>query len=240
MTFDPGIYEVIRDGIQRSAKVVVPDLYDLFMPDSVIDVGGGEGWWGRAFWELGADVLVVDETIDELGWEHYDGRHTFWGRRVDLTDPPLIQAHADADVDIRRWDVALCLEVAEHIDEAHSSQLIDWLTDLAPIVVFSAAVPGQGGHGHVNEQWPAYWVEHFERCGFQVSGALRWRYWGNENVEPWYQQNLLVAANPNRIDPDDWNHAGNVLFGEHAFDDPIAVVHPVTFTHHVELGKARR
>lgn len=93
------------------------------------------------------------------------------------------------------------------------------LCALAPVVLFSAAAPGQGGLGHVNEQWPAYWVERFERHGYRCSGALRWRFWCDDRVESWYRQNLLFAtAEPERYPA--------------LFDTPLAetwpVVHPAT------------
>jgi hypothetical protein len=93
-----------------------------------------------------------------------------------------------------RFDLAACLEVAEHLPATRADSLISDLCALAPIVVFSAAIPGQGGVGHVNEQWPDYWTARFALSGFEVSGALRWLVWGAPEVEPWYQQNLLVAA----------------------------------------------
>jgi hypothetical protein len=93
------------------------------------------------------------------------------------------------------------------------------LCELAPVVLFSAAVPGQGGHGHVNEQWPAYWVERFSSLGFHCSGALRWRFWRDERVEHWYAQNLLFAAH----DPSRFPELFQTPLAE-----PWAVVHPDT------------
>ena len=66
------------------------------------------------------------------------------------------------------------------------------LCALAPTVVFSAAIPGQGGTQHVNEQWQSYWVELFEQQGFGVHDPLRPAIWDDESVDVWYRQNLLV------------------------------------------------
>ena len=87
--------------------------------------------------------------------------------------------------------------------------------DVAPVVLFSAAIPGQGGVGHKNEQWPDYWANRFATHGYSVSGALRWRIWNDDRVENWYRQNLLLAA----ADP---GKLPSVVF-----DTPISVVHPV-------------
>lgn len=162
----------IRGGVQSSASALVPILHEKFHPQTVIDIGCGEGWFLREFEHLGATTTGVDGSW-VAGVTH-----------VDLTAPPY--------PDLGRFELALCLEVAEHVHERHADQLVDWLTDLAPIVVFSAAVPGQGGTGHVNEQPPRYWAEKFAAHSYEGSGALRWQIWDDERVEPWYAQNLLV------------------------------------------------
>jgi hypothetical protein len=81
--------------------------------------------------------------------------------------------------------------VAEHLPPASAPLLVRALTEAAPIVVFSAALPGQGGDGHVNEQLPSYWARLFDDCGYACYSDLRTRIWRNERVEVWYRQNLL-------------------------------------------------
>ena len=93
--------------------------------------------------------------------------------------------------------------------------------------VFSAAIPGQGGTGHVNEQWPSYWRDLFEAEGFEVSGALRFEFWNDDRVENWYRQNLLIAARPEL--------AGAELV--ELFASPLAPVWPLV---HPVLYEARR
>ena len=123
-----------------------------------------------------------------------------------------------------RHDLALSLEVAEHLPEARAASFVGELCELAPVVVFSAAVPGQGGTGHVNEQWAEYWARLFERNGFHVSAALRWRFWNNSSVENWYRQNILVAASRPQDHPE-------------LFETPLAAVYSVV---HPVLYNARR
>jgi hypothetical protein len=62
------------------------------------------------------------------------------------------------------------------------------------VILFSAAVPGQGGLHHVNEQWQSYWASLFLDRGYDVFDALRPRIWRNENVSFWYRQNAFVAV----------------------------------------------
>jgi SAM-dependent methyltransferase len=210
--YDEGFYDTIRDGCQRSAAVVVPLLLrelaaDGPVPRNIIDVGCGEGWWADAFAQAGCNVLGIDGA-QPAGTPLAD-------RFVvhDLTQP--LQT-----LMVVGGDLVVCLEVAEHLPEWRAEGFIADLCRLAPLVLFSAAIPGQGGTGHVNEQWPAYWVELFAAQGYRASGALRFPIWTKAAVENWYRQNLLVfAAHPDRYPS--------------LYDTPLAppwpLVHPVLY-----------
>ena len=84
--------------------------------------------------------------------------------------------------------------MAEHLDERNSRLLIETLTSHSDEIVFSAACPRQRGQHHVNCQWPAYWQELFNACGFSCSDAIRWRIWNETGVDVWYRQNMFVAS----------------------------------------------
>ena len=101
----------------------------------------------------------------------------------------------------RRFDLALCLEVAEHLPESAAGTLVGSLVKLADAVLFSAAVPGQGGVAHINEQWPAYWIRLFEEHGFRPADVIRSRVWENAEVEWWYAQNALLYIDAERPPP---------------------------------------
>lgn len=163
----------VRAGAISSAAVIADLAVNLWHPATMIDVGGGEGHLAHAFGLLGTTGLTV-EGDDAITTDC----------KVDLAHPPY--------PDLGTFDLATCLEVAEHVPEKHADALVAWLCSLAPLVLFSAAIPGQGGHGHVNEQPPGYWVERFASHRFVGTGALRWRLWDDERVEPWYAQNLLA------------------------------------------------
>ena len=95
----------------------------------------------------------------------------------------------------RRFDLALCLEVAEHLPPSGATTLVKELTELASVVVFSAAIPGQGGVGHLNERWPWYWKEKFAERGFGQYDPFRHRLWHRPDVAIWYKQNMFAYAN---------------------------------------------
>jgi SAM-dependent methyltransferase len=176
-------------GGHASAGAVVPALLELLGPASIVDVGCGIGTW------LG--VARADGVDDVLG---IDGP---WVDRAALEIPPdrflAADLAAPPETD-RTFDLVLSLEVAEHLPPADAAGFVDHLTALGPLVVFSAAVPGQGGAGHTNEQWPAYWSELFAARGYEAVDCLREKFWENDGIEWWYRQNLLLFGRPAALD----------------------------------------
>src|SRR5688572_7786920 len=146
-------YDKCRDGAFRSAQVIIPRTLDMCGPQAirrVIDVGCGIGTWLRVCLEHGvSDIKGLDgDYVDGSALEIPEG--TF--QATDLNGP--VQPDA-------QWDLAMSLEVGEHLRPESAPGLVHLLTGLAPVVLFSAAIPGQGGVDHVNEQWPHYWAALF-------------------------------------------------------------------------------
>lgn len=171
--FGQGVYDAIRDGCKRSAEALVPTILEYVQPDSVVDVGCGEGFWLDRFAANGARVHGIDGESAAAD--------TIWNLETPFPE-------------LGAFDLAVCLEVAEHVSSGRADGFVSDLCELAPVILFSAAIPGQGGIGHINEQWPAYWVEKFEARGYHVTGDLRLKIWQDDRIENWYRQNLLVAS----------------------------------------------
>jgi hypothetical protein len=55
----------------------------------------------------------------------------------------------------------------EHIDEKYAKVCIKHISKTSGTIFFTAALPGQGGVGHVNCQPKDYWQELFAQNGFQ-------------------------------------------------------------------------
>ena len=98
-----------------------------------------------------------------------------------------------------RYDLAVSLEVAEHLSRKAGARLVHELSQAAPLVIFSAAVPGQGGTHHINEQWPAYWRSLFAAEGFRLFDPIRPLIRDDSSVRWWYRQNLLLFASPEGV-----------------------------------------
>jgi SAM-dependent methyltransferase len=163
-------------------RTVLSHLWKDRKPTSVLDVGCGAGMWLRAAIDLGVDDVLGIDGLD---------------MPQDLLSVPkaLIKTtNSSVPIDLhRRFDLVLCLEVAEHLDSTCSECLVETITNHSDNVLFSAAIPGQSGQHHVNCQWPAYWQERFNRRGFACEDSIRWQFWDNERIAPYYRQNLLRA-----------------------------------------------
>jgi hypothetical protein len=89
------------------------------------------------------------------------------------------------------YDIALCLEVAEHLPAWHGDKLLDVLM-CGRTIIFSAAHPNQGGTRHVNERAASHWIEKIAARGYRLSpldDALRSDV-AALKLAPWYAQNI--------------------------------------------------
>lgn len=164
----------------RSAEQVIPCVIEHIRPASVIDIGCGIGTWLSVWKKTGVtDINGVDGSyvrVEDLLIEKE--RFSFFN---------LEQGYASN----RKYDLVSCLEVAEHISAASAGNLVNSLCKLGDVVLFSAAIPGQGGTDHINEQYPDYWKKLFANNGFVPVDCLRKKIWSNDKVSFWYRQNLL-------------------------------------------------
>jgi SAM-dependent methyltransferase len=173
-------YGDIADGCRRSAEIIAPKILDRFDVETVIDIGCGQAWWGSQFRRNGCRVTGIDGPYVTVPEENLD---SFIAHDLGQPFP-----------EVGRFDLAVCLEVAEHLPEARANALVAELCIVAPVVLFSAAIPHQSGAGHINCQWQSWWAEKFHANRFSVDGSIRFEVWDDNRVEPWYRQNLLVCS----------------------------------------------
>ena len=173
----------------KDALEILPFVFNYIFPKSIVDIGCGNGSWLEAAKKLGiknvkgVDGIKVDKNnllIEEFEFLLHD-----------LTTPLQLD---------KTYDLAISLEVAEHLPESDSNTFIDNICKHSNVVLFSAAIPKQGGQFHFNEQWPEYWHLKFKKHGFLAYDILRQEFWDHKNVLWWYSQNMIIYAKKDIFD----------------------------------------
>jgi SAM-dependent methyltransferase len=191
-----------------SAHAILSILFERYKPRSLVDVGCGLGTWLSVAQELGVAEIA--------------GLEGAWLDRKLARVPSSAITPADLEKPFdlgRRFDLAITLEVAEHLSESAAKGFVESLTRHADVVLFSAAIPFQGGHHHVNEQFPDYWRQIFAALGYLPVDLIRPRIWDRSDVLLWLRQNILVYAR------EALTRAGGPFAGM-AASGPLALVHP--------------
>lgn len=178
------IHDEVAHNLQ-DPRIIVPVLMQVLEPQSVVDLGCGIGTFLHVFAENGVEKILGldgDWTDQKLLSKH-----------IKLSDFKNIDIEKGFDFE-EKFDLAICLEVLEHINETSSDNAIRCLTQLSDIIVFSAAIPGQMGQNHINEQWPAYWREKFSKYDFTFHDVFRPIFWNNKDLARWYKQNMFLVV----------------------------------------------
>ena len=162
----------------------------------VIDVGCGNGTFLKTFAEYGIDDCCgidgnpfyekLEISIDKYICFELDG--------LDKNYEKLKNKIGE-----RKYDVACCLEVGEHLPDYCANALVTLLTNYSDLILFSAAIPGQGGDAHINEQWPLYWERLFEKCGYTKVDYFRRKTWDIYEIPGYYRQNVYIYVNNKKI-----------------------------------------
>lgn len=151
-------------------------------PSSVLDVGCGVGTWLKAFKEFGVQDYFGLDGVKIADADLLVEKAKF--RVSDFSKPWTIG---------RKFDLAICLEVAEHLPPASSQDFIKAICEHSDHVIFSAGCPEQPGQNHINCQWPEFWQQLFNQNGFACKDDIRPKIWNAREIEVWYRQNIFSA-----------------------------------------------
>jgi cyclopropane fatty-acyl-phospholipid synthase-like methyltransferase len=204
-------------GSLRSARKFAAHLVQIWQPTSVVDVGCGRGPWLKAFLEGGAAKV-----------HGIDGP---WNSADKMIDPAI----AFTPVDLRqlslgksgdRYDLAISLEVAEHLEAEYADSFVEGLTRLSDVIMFGAAFVEQGGTNHVNEQPHTFWQKLFAQQGYVVYDVFRERFWKDSDVEFWYSQNTFLYVREKSLAESTIQHHGCKRMYNFDFMD---AVHPTLY-----------
>lgn len=181
MKYDKAFYNDFEDSTKHAAELILPYIIEWVHPGSIVDFGCGEGMWLNIAKKINPsiDICGLDGEyicIDELKIDSHYFVPTDLTRKIDLG---------------RKFDLAISLEVGEHLSEEYADVYIDNITRHADRILFSAAIPEQGGVHHVNERWQSYWIKKFVSRGYYEDYSLRNYFWTNESITPWRRQNLI-------------------------------------------------
>jgi cyclopropane fatty-acyl-phospholipid synthase-like methyltransferase len=178
-------YERIAARSSSSAQQILQIVYGLGTPGAVLDVGCGRGTW-----------LVVCRALGSALLHGIDGD---WLSQEQMLDQSILFRSVDLETTIprldRRYDLVISMEIAEHLSEGRADEFVDLLCSAGDIVLFSAAIPFQGGKNHLNERWQSHWAGKFAQRGYECFDAIRPAVWHMPDVEWWYQQNAFLYVN---------------------------------------------
>jgi 2-polyprenyl-3-methyl-5-hydroxy-6-metoxy-1,4-benzoquinol methylase len=185
--YNQSFYKKQMSGSLRSAKIIVPLIHEIIKPTTVIDIGCGVGTWLSVFKELGCKVHGIDGDYvksEMLKIDHNEFTSGNLAKEIPIKN---------------KFDLAISLEVAEHLPEERAESFIDELCSLAPVIVFSAALPFQGGVNHINEQWQDYWVDLFLKNNFYAFDVIRSQVNNNNKVSMHYRTNPIIFCNKDQV-----------------------------------------
>lgn len=203
----------------QSAKIVLDVLLNHIKtkPTSIVDFGCGVGSWLAAAKELGFNRV-----------KGFDGNYV-------SKDLLLINENEFFDLDLSKtesyvfpnetFDLAISLEVAEHLPINSAQNFVDTLCQHSNLVLFSAAIPYQGGHGHINENWLEYWSYFFKLNNYIPVDIVRKSIWTNKNVCWWYRQNTIVFVEKNRLK----DYFGIDFIKERDEHEILSYIHPMQY-----------
>lgn len=198
---------------------IVPKIMELINPKSVVDIGCGLGTFLKVFKKEGAiRILGLDGS---------------WCKKdllfKNISQGEFLEVNMEEQISINQtFDLAVCLEVAEHISESRAAGFVKDLTQLSDYILFSAAIPKQGGDHHYNEQWLEYWISHFEKSGFKVYDVLKPFFWNNQKIFWWYKQNMVLFIRDGKESSEILNLPQNSLKN---------IIHPELFLTVVDISE---
>ena len=214
--YDNEFYQAQQLKSYNSALVVLGHVFDVFCPKKIVDFGCGVGAWLKA-----AAEIHSKKGMDDCEYVGLDGD---WGEKKnmipDCVDFRGIDLENISPLD-KKYDMAISVEVAEHLPESCARKFVSTICNSADVILFGAAIPGQGGVNHINEQYQSYWMSLFCEKGFKCIDLIRPAYFDDERIGVAYRQNLLLyvkEGSPGSVAFDGFNEVNKNL---------LDIVHPI-------------
>lgn len=187
--YNEKFHENRKDITEQAAEKVLQYINQFFKISSCVDVGGGIGVWALAQQKINnSKILVLDgEYVNKRDILVKENEF----KTIDLNDEKM------SCLVNQKFDLVISLEVAEHLLPERASSFVKDLCNLGDVVLFSAAVPGQGGQGHINEKYLSYWRGEFEKENYCIYDVIRPYIAGDISIPFWFRQNMVIFAKEN-------------------------------------------
>ncbi len=179
------------DQTLSSTRIIVK-VINKYLPkiNSVIDLGCGMAAFAKAFQENGSnEITIIDHPKLDVSKCVVKDNYTFTPCDLDIAIPV-----------VQKVDLLICTEVLEHIGYNRSLKVLDYIVSCSDIILFSAAIPRQGGLGHINEQRHNFWISEFRKRGFQNFDLFKLDLINNTEVLYWLRQNLFIFHRNQPVD----------------------------------------
>lgn len=172
------------ESAKKILSVIVPLLPKV---SSVLDLGCGLGAWSSVLEEqLNPKLELIDHPATPIEELLVEDKSVFKPLNLDISLPCEGQR-----------DMILCIEVLEHFKEEVALRLHDFICNSTDLVLFSAAVPGQGGIGHINCRRHSYWHDKFSNRGFKYFDGFKSEIVHDQAIPFWLRQNLFIYYRDN-------------------------------------------
>ena len=167
-----------------AATKMLPIVLGKLMPESIIDFGCGQGIWEKALLEINPNLEITGIDGEYISKEDLKIDEAYFIGH-DLNRPMKIS---------KKYDLAISIEVAEHLKKESADIFVDNICSSSDNILFSAAIPYQGGTEHINEEWQSYWIKKFVSRGYNYDTSLRDYLWKDKDITPWRRQNILFFS----------------------------------------------
>jgi SAM-dependent methyltransferase len=186
--YNENFYKSVEVRAIETADRVIKILFEsLPAIESVKDIGCGSGIWIKKFHEakklkraIGfdlAEALIPNKKV----------------LRSEIEFFPVDFENVEENI-FPKTDLSIFLEVAEHLSEGTAKKIIKFICKTSDLVIFSAAIPGQGGYNHMNEHSMQYWVQLLEANKFIVFDLFRSELNKFKRLPFYYRNNIILAV----------------------------------------------
>ena len=172
-----------------SQRLYLEHLQSIIPFKSMCDLGCGPGYWVNVACKMGIeDAMGYDIPIAG-------------GQKRLIEASHLVECDLSELYDFgRRFDLAVSTEVIEHIPQGKEGTFIANCCAASDFVLFSGAIPYQGGVGHVNEHWLEHWNSFFKSNGYVCFDLFREKFWYDPRIQYYYRQNTVFYVHCSRVD----------------------------------------